>query len=95
MPSRPTKRRMGAVQNCGWGLLEVQSRELEAASAHLLQVLDREPSHAPALTALGKVDFEQKDYTEAIPFLQDRGSQSSGVLVFSLGDLKGSPAGWL
>jgi tetratricopeptide (TPR) repeat protein len=51
-------------------LLELQSRELETASSHLHRVLDREPTNAPALTALGKVAFEKKRYTEAIPLLQ-------------------------
>ncbi len=52
------------------GLLELQSRDLEAASSHLRQVLEREPTNAPALTAMGKVAFEQKLYSDAIPLLQ-------------------------
>ena len=51
-------------------LLELESRELEAASDHLRKVLDREPADAPALTALGKVAFEQKEYSEAIRLLR-------------------------
>jgi tetratricopeptide (TPR) repeat protein len=51
-------------------LLELQSRELEASSRDLHKVLEREPTNALALTALGKVAFEQKRYAEAIPLLQ-------------------------
>jgi len=50
--------------------LELESRDLEEASRHFRQVLEREPAHAPSLTALGKVAFEQKTYIEAIRLLQ-------------------------
>ena len=61
------------------GLLELQSRDLEAASRNLHLVLDREPTHAPALTALGKVAFEQKLYSEAIRLLQQAISNDSSM----------------
>jgi tetratricopeptide (TPR) repeat protein len=52
------------------GLLELESGDLEAASKDLRHALDREPTYGPALTALGKVAFEQKLYSDAIPLLQ-------------------------
>ncbi|MGA2814291.1 MAG: tetratricopeptide repeat protein [Candidatus Acidiferrum sp.] len=52
------------------GLLEVESGELEAALRNLHRVIVREPAHGPALTALGKVAFEQKLYSDAIPLLE-------------------------
>ena len=33
-------------------------------------MLDREPTHAPALAALGEVAFQQKDYNKALSILQ-------------------------
>ena len=37
------------------GLLELDSKDLDEAASNLRQVLDREPKHAGALTALGRV----------------------------------------
>jgi tetratricopeptide (TPR) repeat protein len=52
------------------GLLDLDSNDWDAASRNLRQVLDREPKHAGALTALGRAEFEQKHYTEATDLLQ-------------------------
>ena len=52
------------------GLLDLDWKDLDSAAKNLRQVLDREPKHAGALTAMGRVAFEQKRYTEAIDLLQ-------------------------
>ena len=52
------------------GLLDLESRDLESAARNLRQVLDREPKHSGAMTALGRVEFEEKHYTEALDLLQ-------------------------
>lgn len=51
-------------------LLDLDSKDLDSAARNLRQVLDREPKHAGALTALGRVAFEQKRYSEAVELLQ-------------------------
>jgi tetratricopeptide (TPR) repeat protein len=52
------------------GLLDLDSKDLDSAAKNLRHVLDREPKHAGALTALGRVAFEQKHYPEAMDLLQ-------------------------
>lgn len=52
------------------GLLDIDSKDLDAAARNLRHVLDREPKHAAALSALGRVSFAQKRYTEAVDLLQ-------------------------
>lgn len=52
------------------GLLDLNAKDLDAAGANLHQVLARDPKHAGALSALGRVAFEQKLYAEATDLLQ-------------------------
>ncbi len=52
------------------GLLDLESKDLESAAKNLRQVLDRKPQHSGAMTALGRVEFEQKHYTKALDLLQ-------------------------
>jgi tetratricopeptide (TPR) repeat protein len=51
-------------------LLELDSKDLDSAAKNLGHVLNREPKHAAALSALGRVAFEQKRYAEAMDLLQ-------------------------
>jgi tetratricopeptide (TPR) repeat protein len=52
------------------GLLDLESKDWQSAARNLRQALDREQKHSGALTALGRVEFEQKHYTEAQDLLQ-------------------------
>ncbi len=52
------------------GLLDLDSKDLDSAARNLQHVLDREPKHAGALTAMGRVAFEQKRYSESVDLLQ-------------------------
>ena len=52
------------------GLIELNGRDLDEAAANLRQVLSRDSKHAGALSALGRVAFEQKRYSDAIDLLQ-------------------------
>jgi tetratricopeptide (TPR) repeat protein len=52
------------------GQLYLDSKDLDSAGKNLLVVLERDPKHAGALAALGRIDFERKQYTEAIDLLQ-------------------------
>ena len=50
-------------------LLDLGSGDYATAAQNLRHVLDREPNNAAALTALGRVNFEQKRYPEAVSLL--------------------------
>jgi len=52
------------------GLIDLDAKDLDEAARNLHQVLAREPKHAGALSALGRVAFEQKRYPDAIDLLQ-------------------------
>lgn len=52
------------------GLLDLDSKDLGSAAKNLRLVLERDPKHAGALAALGRVEFEQKHYSDAIDLLQ-------------------------
>lgn len=52
------------------GLMDLDSKDFDSAAKNLRLVLDRDPNHAGALTALGRVEFGQKHYTEAVDLLQ-------------------------
>ena len=61
------------------GLLDLNSQDYAAATRDLRHVLDREPNNAVALTALGKVEFGQKHYAEAVPLLQQAISNADSL----------------
>jgi tetratricopeptide (TPR) repeat protein len=52
------------------GLLDLDAKDLDAAAKNLRLVVARAPRHAGALSALGRVAFEEKRYTDAIVLLQ-------------------------
>jgi len=52
------------------GLIELNTKDLDAAATNFRQVLTHDAKHAQALSALGRVAFEQKHYSDAIDFLQ-------------------------
>jgi len=52
------------------GLVDLESGDLDAATKNLREVLTRDSKHNGALSALGRVAFEQKRYSEAIDLLQ-------------------------
>ena len=51
-------------------LIEPNEEDLDAAAKNLTAVLTLDPQHAAALSAMGRVYFEQKHYPEAIEVLQ-------------------------
>ncbi|PYX73214.1 MAG: hypothetical protein DMG78_09755 [Acidobacteria bacterium] len=52
------------------GLLDLDSKDFNSAERNLRHALDRDPKHAGALAALGRLRFEQKAYAEAVDYLQ-------------------------
>jgi tetratricopeptide (TPR) repeat protein len=69
------------------GLLDLDSKDLDAATRNLRLVLRRDPKHAGALAALARVEFEQKRYAEAIDLLERAiaSDDSLGVAHYYLG----------
>jgi tetratricopeptide (TPR) repeat protein len=69
------------------GLLDLDSKDLDSAAKSLRHVLEHEPKHAGALAGLGRVEFEQKNYTEALDLLQRAiaNDDSLGVAHYYLG----------
>jgi tetratricopeptide (TPR) repeat protein len=61
------------------GTLALHANNWDLARANLQHVLDRDPMHAGALSALGRVEFEQKQYTQAAELL-NRAIISNGSL---------------
>jgi tetratricopeptide (TPR) repeat protein len=57
------------------GLLDLDAGDYGAAARDLHKSLDNKANDAGALTALGKVEFEQKHYPEALSLLQQAISQ--------------------
>jgi tetratricopeptide (TPR) repeat protein len=52
------------------GLVDLNAKVLDEAAMNFRQVLNRDSKHAGALSALGRVAFEQKRYSDAIDLLQ-------------------------
>ena len=61
------------------GTLALHANNWDLARANLQHVLDRDRQHAGALSALGRVEFEQKQYTQAVELL-NRAIVSDGSL---------------
>ena len=51
------------------GLMELDAGNLHAAAAQFNRVLKRTPQHGGALTGMGRVCFQEKNYEEAVSFL--------------------------
>jgi tetratricopeptide (TPR) repeat protein len=69
------------------GQLDLDSKDLDLAARNLHLVLERDPKHAGALAALGRIEFEQKHYIEAVDLLQRAiaGDDSLGVAHYYIG----------
>jgi tetratricopeptide (TPR) repeat protein len=68
-------------------LLDLDTKDLDSAAENLHHALEHDPKHSGALAALGRVEFEQKHYAEAIDLLQRAiaGDDSLGVAHYYLG----------
>ncbi len=68
-------------------LLDLDSKDLDSAAKNLHHALEHDPNHSGALAALGRVEFEQKHYAEAIDLLQRAiaDDDSLGVAHYYLG----------
>jgi tetratricopeptide (TPR) repeat protein len=62
------------------GKLELEANNLDLAGTDLQHALDRDPRHAGALSAMGRLDFMQKRYGPAVELLQ-RAVASDGSLL--------------
>jgi tetratricopeptide (TPR) repeat protein len=63
------------------GLLDLDSKDLHSAAPNLRYVLEHDPKHSGALAALGRVEFEQKHYIEAIDLLQRAIANDDSLVV--------------
>jgi len=61
------------------GLLDLNAGDYAAAAQELHTALEHKPNDGGALTALGKVEFEQKHYTEAASVLQQAVSEDDSL----------------
>ena len=52
------------------GVLDLNAHDLDAAATNFQHVLDRDPKHAGALAALGRVKYDQKHYPESAQLLE-------------------------
>jgi tetratricopeptide (TPR) repeat protein len=52
------------------GLIELEAGNSGAAAQKFGQVLKRAPQHAGALTGMGRVKFQEKQYAEAVPLFE-------------------------
>jgi tetratricopeptide (TPR) repeat protein len=61
------------------GLLDIDAGDYDLASKELHKALEHKPNDAGVLTALGKVEFEQKHYPEAMSLLQQAIGQDDSL----------------
>jgi tetratricopeptide (TPR) repeat protein len=52
------------------GLVELEQRQLDSAAEDFRRVLDRDAHHAGALTGMGRLQFERKNYPRATDYLR-------------------------
>jgi tetratricopeptide (TPR) repeat protein len=52
------------------GRIELEGGEIDTAERQFTRVLKRDPRHAGALSGMGRLRFQQKNYAEAADFLQ-------------------------
>jgi Tfp pilus assembly protein PilF len=52
------------------GVLQPDAKQLKAAEGNLRHVLERDPNHAGALAALGRLELEVKEYDAAAVLLE-------------------------
>jgi len=61
------------------GMMDLDQGKLDGASGRFSHVLDRDPKHAGALTGMGRVKFQQKDYEDASALLQRAVASDSSI----------------
>ncbi len=61
------------------GLLDLDENKLEDASKHFTEVIKQNPKHAGALTGLGRVAFQRKQYLAASELLQQAESSDPNL----------------
>jgi tetratricopeptide (TPR) repeat protein len=61
------------------GLMELDDDDSDGASALFARVLQRDPKHAGALTGMGRIAFQKKDYKQASDFLQRAIKENSSL----------------
>jgi tetratricopeptide (TPR) repeat protein len=61
------------------GLLDLDAGDYDRAALDLHKVLENKPNDSGALTALGRVEFEQKHYPDAISLLQQAVSHDDSL----------------
>ncbi len=61
------------------GLLRLDAKDLDPAEGHFRHVLSRDPKHAGALAALGRVELERRQYGEAATLLQSAVTSNSSL----------------
>lgn len=52
------------------GVMDLEANNLQGAASRFGKVLERDPNHAGALTGMGRVEFQRKDYAKARDLLQ-------------------------
>jgi tetratricopeptide (TPR) repeat protein len=52
------------------GLLDLEANSLDGAVRRFKKALERDPNHAGALTGMGRVEFQRRDYRKAADLLQ-------------------------
>jgi len=61
------------------GLMALETGDLDAASQEFERVLGRAPQHGGALTGMGRVRFQQKNYSDAVDFLAKAVASDPGL----------------
>jgi tetratricopeptide (TPR) repeat protein len=61
------------------GMMDLDQGKLDGAAGRFTRVLDRDPKHAGALTGMGRVKFQQKDYADASALLQRAVASDSSI----------------
>ena len=49
--------------------MDLEAGDLSAAEQQFTRVLERDPNHAGALAGMGRLKFQQKDYSQALELL--------------------------
>jgi tetratricopeptide (TPR) repeat protein len=61
------------------GMMDLDQGKLDGASGRFRRVLDRDPKHAGALTGMGRVKFQQRDYADADALLERAVASDSSI----------------
>lgn len=61
------------------GLMELEAGDVDGAAKHFQHVLVRAPSHAGALTGMGRLRFQEKQYAEAASWFEKAVASDPGL----------------